>query len=144
MLTLALSENQRLNLSNRWYIRGNAFLAQHREVLAETCYHKILSLKETGVLVPTNILADVLHNLGLIAEERQDAELAITYYSRALQEDENHRMTWLFLAKLYFERYEKKRCLTDYRSGMSALYYAETALHNFPAVRYLKRKYAIA
>lgn len=144
MLTLALSESEQQKMIHRIYIRANALLAGRHETLAAKSYQKLLALRAAGITVDSKILADVLHNLGMIAENNQETESAIIYYSRALQEDETHSMTWLFLAKLYMERYQREKRKTDYEQALNALVKAEVTTKDFPAVQFLKQKFAIA
>lgn len=144
MLKLAISGPGQAEIMKRLYMRGNLLLANHRPELAAKQYQKYLAFYHQGWEAEPAVVADIYHNLGMIAEERQEIDNAIAYYQQALNLDAQHGMTWLFLAKLYLNRYEEEHRQSDRILGTKALEEAERYKSGFPAVRFLKKRYAIA
>jgi tetratricopeptide (TPR) repeat protein len=87
------------------YARANVYLAKGCFDLAEDLYLKLLNLLEKESHLNFNIHADILHNLGMLAEGRGNFDLAIDYYRQSVNLNHERSMTWLFLAKLYLNRF---------------------------------------
>lgn len=138
MLKLASMMKEDLELL---YARANGYLANGSPGIAENLYHKILSLGETGVAIDPETEADVLHNLGMIAEERLNFDLAIDYYQKAVTLNKQRSMTWLFLAKLLLNRFERLQSKLDLKAGLEAVAQAEANNSHYPVIRLLKEKY---
>ena len=144
MLKLAISVNEQDNLVKLAYQRGNLLIAKGKLNLAEKQYHKVVALAKSGVSVNRDILSDVYHNLGMIAEENRNLEDAVNFYRASLHEKSERSMTWLFLARIYLERFDATKQLEDFHSGVRALVEAEGLKSDLPVVKYLKYKYKIA
>lgn len=144
MLKLALSGKLKSELIYKLYFKGNLLLSKNSYELAEKCYTRVLKLRKNGVEVSREITADIFHNLGMIAETKKDFDSAIGFYQQSLSENCHRSMTWLFLAKLFLERFESKQQDEDYRSGLDAIHQAELSDINFPAIQFMKKRYQIA
>ncbi len=129
---------------NLLYSKANIYLAKGCLDIAESLYHKLLSLSEAGVKIKKELHADILHNLGMISERRHNLEAAIGFYQQALRNNKQHSMTWLFLAKIYLERYEELGEKQDYQAGFKALNKAAEYKPEFPVVKLLKEKFKFA
>lgn len=126
---------------NLLYKKANAYLAKGCLDIAESLYHKLLSGNETSVKIPQELRADILHNLGMISERRNNLDSAINFYQQALRNDKKHGMTWLFLAKVYLERYEKLGDKRDQQAGFKALNKAAELKPEYPVVKILKARF---
>ncbi|HOP73506.1 MAG TPA: tetratricopeptide repeat protein [Bacillota bacterium] len=144
MLKAVISRSGQAKIMKQLYRRGNLFLANGRPELAVKHYQKYLAFYHQGWEAEPVVVADIYHNLGMIAEERQAIDEAIAYYEQALKYDAYHGMTWIFLAKLYLNRYEEQHRQSDRMMGVKALEEAERCKTGFPAVNFLKKRYAIA
>jgi len=144
MLKLALLGKERFNPARRIYDKANYFLARGQSEPARQFYLKLITMKESGDLVNREIYADILHNLGMIAENNRQYDLAINYYRQVIAASSKHRMTWLFLARAYLDRFQREADPADLTSGGEAIKEAEKAGLSFPALRYLKKKYRLA
>ncbi len=144
MLKAVVSRSGRVEIMKRLYRQGNLFLAQRRPELAAKQYQKYLAFYHQGWEAEPAVIADIYHNLGMIAEERQAIDEAIDCYQHALKHNAYHGMTWVFLAKLYLNRYEEEHRQSDRILGIEALKEAERYKTGFPAVDFLKKRYAIA
>lgn len=127
---------------NELYTKANAYFAKGCLDVAESLYRKILELSSNGVRIKRDIRADVLHNLGMISERRHNLDGAISFYRQAVRSNKQHGMTWLFLARVYLERYEKLGEKQDYMAGLRALTRAAEIEPQFPVVKILKEKFA--
>ena len=143
-MELALSEKEQSTQVYDLYLKGNCLLAKNKLDLSKRFYLRVLKLIKKGLPVNTAIYADTLHNLGMIAEQEQKHEAAIEYYQLAVTVNPQRSMTWIFLAKLYFERFQNLKHDEDYQLGINALNQADTGTVHFPAVKYLKNKFNIA
>ncbi len=128
---------------NQVYARANGYLAKGCMDLAENLYFKLLNSRDNGSHLDVEIQADILHNLGMIAERRQNLDLAIEYYQQAVSVNQNRSMTWLFLAKSYLTRFEHKGNNKDLKAGFDAIHQAESDNPNYPVIRFLKQKFAV-
>ncbi len=127
---------------NLLYAKANVYLARGCLDIAESLYHKVLSLSESGAKITPELRADILHNLGMLSERRHNPEAAIDFYQQALRNDREHSMTWLFLARIYLERYEKLGDKQDYQAGFRALNKAAELKPEYPVVKILKERFA--
>ena len=125
------------------YTRANGYLAKGCLDFAERLYSRLLAIYTQGSPIDPDLLADILHNLGMIAQERQYGNLALSYYLQALEMNEERSMTWLFLAQIYFERFDESHHQADLSSGRTAVLKAEAINGNYPIIKILKQKYAI-
>jgi tetratricopeptide (TPR) repeat protein len=139
MLKLATMVKEDLNLL---YTRANAYLAKGCLDLAEGLYFKLLDLQENGSYLEQNIHADILHNLGMVAEKRRNDDLAIDYYQQAVDLISERSMTWLFLAQLYLNRFDQSGNNSDLKQGFYAIRQAEANNFHYPVIKFLKAKYA--
>ncbi len=126
---------------NFLYNKANVYLAKGCLDIAESLYHKLLNLNESGAKITKELRADVLHNLGMISERRHNLEAAINFYQQAVENDKQHGMTWLFLAKAYLERYEKLGDKQDHQAGCRALNKAAEFKPEYPVVKILKERF---
>ena len=138
MLKLAPVKEDKRNI----YIRANGHLAKGCYDLAEELYWKLIALDDSGDKLNQEIYADILHNLGMIAEKRQDDDLAIHYYCQSVAKNSGRSHTWVFLAKSYFNRFEKSKDPNDRKAAFAALQKAEAAPIEYPVIKILKEKYA--
>jgi tetratricopeptide (TPR) repeat protein len=141
MLDLASNGKENHNLL---YIKANAYLAKGRLDLAESLYLKLLLINEIEDSLDLETHADIFHNLGMIAERRLKNDSAIDYYKKAVERNSKRSMTWIFLAKLYFTRYELTGNELDHKAGINALNSAEETNFTYPIIGILKAKYAIS
>lgn len=123
------------------YNKANLYLAKGCLDIAESLYHKVLNLGESGAKITPELKADIMHNLGMIYERRNNLEAAVRFYRQAVRNDKHHRMTWLFLAKVYLERYEKLGDKQDYQAGFRALNKAAELKPEYPVVKILKERF---
>jgi len=137
-LKLALVKEDKTSI----YIRANGHLARGCYDLAEELYCKLIRLDDSGDKLEPEIHADILHNLGMIAEKRHDYDLAIHYYGQSVVINSERSRTWVFLAKSYFNRFEKSGDLSDHKAAFAALQKAEASPVNYPIIKILKEKYS--
>lgn len=126
------------------YDKANVYLAKGCFDVAESLYRKILNRSEffeTGI--SHEMRADIFHNLGMISETRRNWDEAIYFYKQALG-DKQHGMTWLFLARIYLERYEQSGDIQDYQAGEKALNKAAEIKPEYPVVKILKERFCQA
>jgi len=126
------------------YTKANAYFAKGCLDIAESLYHKLLNRSEAETGISRQLRADIFHNLGMISEERRNLKDAVFFYRQALRNNKQHNMTWLFLAKIYLERYEQSGSLLDYQAGLKALHKAAEANPDYPVVKILKERFARA
>jgi tetratricopeptide (TPR) repeat protein len=138
MLKLASMVKEDLGLV---YARANVFLAKGCLDLAENLYFKLLDLQEYGSYLDVDTHADILHNLGMLEEKRHNNDLAINYYQQAVDLNRQHSMTWLFLAKLYLNRFDCSGNNLDLKEGFYAIRQAEANNLHYPVIKFLKEKY---
>lgn len=138
MLKLALVKEDKTSI----YIRANAHLARGNFDLAEELYYKLITLDKNGDRLDPKIYADILHNLGMIADKKQNIDLAIKYFRQSVMKNSERFLTWVFLAKLYFNRYERLGNPLDKKAAFKALQRAEAAPLKYPIIKTLKEKYA--
>lgn len=124
------------------YSKANVYLAKGCLDIAESLYHKVLNLSKSGSKITPELQADILHNLGMLSERRHNLEAAIDFYQQALRNDRQHSMTWLFLARVYLERYEKLGDKQDHQAGFKALNKAAELKPEYPVVKILKERFA--
>ena len=141
MLRLVPKINEDPNLL---YTKANVYLAKGCIDIAESLYHRLLNQSEAEVGFTRELRADVYHNLGMISEERRNLKDALFFYKQALRNNKQHSMTWLFLAKIYLERYEQSGSLLDHQAGLKALHKAAELKPEYPVVKVLKERYARA
>jgi tetratricopeptide (TPR) repeat protein len=139
MLKLASKINEDRDLI---YAKANVYLANGCLDLAEGLYSKLLELQEKENFLDKNIHADIFHNLGMLAEKRGNFDSAIEYYQQAVNLDSNRSMTWLFLAKLYLNRFDGSQNHHDLQIGLEAVRRAEASSSQYPVIKILKKKYA--
>jgi Tfp pilus assembly protein PilF len=99
-------------------------------------------LHENGSYLDVDIHADILHNLGMVAEKRRNDDLAIDYYQQAVDLNSGRSMTWLFLAKLHLNRFDRSGNNLDLKQGFYAIRQAEANNFHYPVIKFLKAKYA--
>ncbi|NLW46637.1 MAG: tetratricopeptide repeat protein [Firmicutes bacterium] len=124
------------------YDKANLYFVKGCMDIAESLYHKVLNLSESGVKISPELKADILHNLGMISERRHNLRAAIKFYRQAVRNDKQHSMTWLFLAKVYLERYEKLGNKQDHQAGFRALNKAAEFKPEYPVIRILKERFS--
>jgi tetratricopeptide (TPR) repeat protein len=125
------------------YARANVYLAKGCLDLAEELYFKLINLQKSGSCLDFNIHADILHNLGMLAERRGNFDQAIDYYQQSVNLNRERSMTWLFLAKLYLNRYDCFGNKSDLEIGLDAIKWAEDNHNQYPVIKVLKAKYAL-
>lgn len=123
------------------YDKANVYLAKGCFDIAESLYREILNRDEFETEISHELRADIFHNLGMISEHRRNWEEAIYFYEQALGNNKGHGMTWLFLARIYLERYEQSGDIQDYQAGKKALNKAAEIKPKFPAVKILKKRF---
>lgn len=136
-LVPALQEDPKL-----LYDKANVYLAKGCFDIAESLYRKILNRSEFESGISRELRADIFHNLGMIAKHRHNWEEAIYFYKQALGNNKGHGMTWLFLAKIYLERYEQSGNIQDYQAGKKALNKAAEIKPGYPVVKILKERFS--
>lgn len=129
---------------NLLYTKANVYLAKGCYDIAENLYRKLLNYDEIETGITRESRADIFHNLGMISERRQNWVDAIFFYKQALRNNKQHSMTWLFLARVYLERYEQSGDLKDYQAGKKALNKAAEHKPEYPVIKILKERYAKA
>ncbi|HOJ76510.1 MAG TPA: tetratricopeptide repeat protein [Bacillota bacterium] len=144
MLKLAVSDKEQFNLAYSFYKKGNLLLAKNNLELAEEYYQKICALKRSGLPIDAEMYADVLHNLGTIAESQGETAKAIALYKQAIETNPKRKMTWLFIAKLYLECFTQDRSMRSFKAALEAIKEFEKYDPSYPALQYLKKKYNIA
>lgn len=127
---------------NSLYSKANAYLAKGCFDIAESLYRKLLNRSEIETGITREVRADIFHNLGMISEHRQNSDAAVYFYRQALRHNKQHSMTWLFLARVYLERYEKFGDIQDYQAGKKAVNKAAELKPEYPVVRILKARFA--
>jgi len=127
---------------NLLYSKANVYLAKGCLDIAESLYHKVLNLSKSGAEITPELEVDILHNLGMLSERRHNPEAAIDFYQQALRSGKQHSMTWLFLARVYLERYEKLGDKRDHQAGFKALIKAAEFKPEYPVVKILKERFA--
>ena len=128
---------------NTLYSQANMLLAEASQEKAKNIYQKLL--KSDHEALDPNMKADILHNLGMIAESEEDVSAAIRFYREAIAINENRSATWLFLARIYLNRFEKNGDSADYQAGVFSVVQAEkSATTNYPVIGLLKKKYALS
>ena len=127
---------------NLLYTKANVYLAKGCFDIAESLYLKMLSRSEVDDGITRELRADTFHNLGMISERRQNWKDAIYFYKQALRNNKRHGMTWLFLARVYLERYEQSGDIQDYQAGKKALNKAAEFKPEYPVVKILRERFA--
>jgi tetratricopeptide (TPR) repeat protein len=127
---------------NLLYSKANVYLAKGCFDIAESLYCKLLNHNETEVEINRELKADIFHNLGMISERRQNWKSAVYFYRQALRSNKQHSMTWLFLARVYLERYEKLGEIQYYHAGKKALNKAAELRPEYPVIKILKERFA--
>ncbi|MGE5604410.1 MAG: tetratricopeptide repeat protein [Bacteroidota bacterium] len=123
------------------YTKANVYLAKGCFDIAESLYHKILNRSEVETGITRELRADIFHNLGMISEQRQNWDNAVYFYKQALRNNKQHGMTWLFLARVYLERYEQSGDIQDYQAGKRAINKAAEFKPEYPIVKILKERF---
>lgn len=141
MLKLAPKTTEDPNLL---YTKANAYLAKGCLDIAESLYHKLLNHSEAETGISRELRGNIFHNLGMISEERRNLKDALFFYRQALRNNKEHSMTWLFLAKIYLERYEQSGSPLDYQAGLKALHKVAEVKPDYPVVKILKERFARA
>ncbi len=126
---------------NFLYTKANVYLAKGCFDIAESLYRKLLNRSQAEAGITSELRADIFHNLGMISERRQNWEAAVYFYRQALRSNKQHIMTWLFLARVYLERYEQSGDIQDYQAGKKALNKGAELKPEYPVVKILKARF---
>lgn len=140
-MALSIQENSTIE---ELYTRANAFFAQNQLELAEKLYNQILSRQKDRLetsLLENSTVADIFHNLGMIAENRARLDEAIALYEKSVAVDTQRSASWLFLAKAYLDKYHLFHNPRDFYLGRKAIHWAEETGCAYPVVGWLKKEY---
>lgn len=129
---------------NLLYTKANLYLAKGCFDIAESLYLKLINRSDVDYKITRELRSDIFHNLGMISERRQNWKDAVYFYRQALRNNKRHGMTWLFLARVYLERYEQSGDIQAYQAGKKALNKAAEHKPEYPVIKILKERYARA